>query len=45
MKTSPRRWLNEGLMFTTIRDWAIAISFAFLIISPHRLVKYYKDAR
>lgn len=45
IKTSPRRWLNEGLMFTTIRDWAIAISFAFLRISPHRLVKYYRDVR
>ena len=45
MKTSPRRWLNEGLMFTTIRDWTIAISFAFLRISPHRLVRYYRDAR
>jgi rSAM/selenodomain-associated transferase 2 len=45
MKTSPRRWLNEGLVFTTIRDWAIAILFAFLRISPHRLVKYYRDAR
>jgi rSAM/selenodomain-associated transferase 2 len=45
IKTSPRRWLNEGPVFTTIRDWAIAISFACLRISPHRLVKYYKDAR
>jgi hypothetical protein len=32
-------------VFTTIRDWAIAISFALLRVSPHRLVKYYRDAR
>jgi rSAM/selenodomain-associated transferase 2 len=45
IKTSPRRWLSEGLVFTTARDWAIAISFAFLRVSPHRLEKYYRDAR
>jgi hypothetical protein len=45
IKTSPRRWLKEGLVFTTMRDWAIAVSFAFLNISPNRLVKYYKEVR
>lgn len=45
IKTSPRRWLTEGPVFTTARDWAIAISFTLLRISPHRLLKYYKDVR
>ena len=45
IKTSPRRWLKEGPVFTTLRDWAIAVSFAFFKISPHRLIKYYEDVR
>jgi len=45
IKTSPRRWLKEGLVFTTMRDWTIAVSFAFLNISPNRLVKFYKEVR
>lgn len=45
IKTSPRRWLKEGPVFTTLRDWAIAVSFAFFKVSPYRLMKYYKDIR
>ena len=45
IKTSPRRWLKEGPVFTTLRDWTIAFSFAFLKIPPHRLAKYYEDIR
>ncbi|RJQ45302.1 MAG: glycosyltransferase [Nitrospiraceae bacterium] len=45
VKVSPRRWLREGIIFTTIRDWTIAFSYKFLGISPDRLIKYYKDIR
>jgi len=45
IKTSSRRWLKEGSLFTTLRDWAIAVSFAFFKVSPHRLIKYYEDVR
>lgn len=45
IKTSPRRWLKEGIVVTTLRDWVIAISFAFLRVSPYRLIKYYEDVR
>ena len=45
IKTSPRRWLKEGPVFTTLRDWAIAVSFAFFKVSPYRLMKYYEDVR
>lgn len=43
--TSPRRWLKNGMVFTTLRDWAIALSYSFLDISPQTLKKYYKDVR
>jgi rSAM/selenodomain-associated transferase 2 len=42
---SPRRWLNEGIIYTTLRDWAIASSYAFLHISPEKLIKYYREVR
>lgn len=45
IKTAPRRWLKEGPVFTTLRDWTIAVSFAFLKVSPSSLIKYYEDVR
>ncbi len=45
IKTSPRRWIKEGPVFTTLRDWTISCSFAFLKIPPHKLTKYYEDVR
>jgi rSAM/selenodomain-associated transferase 2 len=45
IKTLPRRWLREGPVYTTLRDWVIALSYSFLKISPERLIKYYKDVR
>jgi rSAM/selenodomain-associated transferase 2 len=45
IKASPRRWLEEGALYTTIRDWCIAFSYAFLKISPETLIKYYRDVR
>ncbi|TAN40479.1 MAG: glycosyltransferase [Nitrospirae bacterium] len=43
--TSPRRWLKEGPVYTTLRDWTIALAYRFLNVSPHRLINYYKDVR
>lgn len=45
IKTSPRRWLKEGELYTTLRDWMNALSYSFLRVSPESLRKYYKDVR
>jgi rSAM/selenodomain-associated transferase 2 len=45
IRTSPRRWLSEGMMYTTMRDWSIALQYRFLKISPERLARYYRDIR
>jgi rSAM/selenodomain-associated transferase 2 len=45
IKTSPRRWQKEGPVYTTFRDWALAISYSLLGASPERLVKYYRNIR
>lgn len=45
IRTSPRRWLKEGLVYTTLRDWTLAASFTLLKRPPGDLVKYYKDVR
>ena len=44
IKTSPRRWQREGILYTTLLDWAIVIAYA-LGVSPKRLAKYYRQAR
>ncbi len=45
IKTSPRRWLNEGVVYTTLRDWIIAFCYTFLKVPPEKLIRYYKDVR
>lgn len=45
VKASPRRWLKEGILHTTLRDWAIAFSYTFLKAPPSKLIKYYNEAR
>ena len=45
IKASPRRWLREGVLYTTFRDWSIAFSYTFPKISPDKLTRYYKDIR
>lgn len=45
IQASPRRWLNEGLVFATIRDWTIAFLYTFCNVSPHMLIKHYKVSR
>ncbi|GMR03381.1 MAG: TIGR04283 family arsenosugar biosynthesis glycosyltransferase [Thermodesulfovibrionia bacterium] len=45
IKASPRRWLEEGALYTTLRDWVNALTYSFFRISPERLKKFYKDVR
>lgn len=42
---SARRWMNEGIIYTTLRDWSIAFSYTFLNISPEKLIRYYREVR
>jgi rSAM/selenodomain-associated transferase 2 len=39
--TSARRWEREGILYCTLRNWALQLSYA-LGVPPERLVKYYK---
>ena len=43
--TLPRRWLAEGPVYTTLRDWAIALAYTVFNVRPERLVKHYEDIR
>ena len=45
IKASPRRWLEEGALHTTFRDWSIAFSYSFLKTPPEKLMKHYRDVR
>lgn len=45
VSVSARRWLVEGPVYTTLRDWSIAFSYSFLGISPEKLIRHYKDIR
>jgi rSAM/selenodomain-associated transferase 2 len=45
IRASPRRWLKEGMVYTTLRDWTIAFSYTFFKMSPERLIKHYKEVR
>ncbi len=42
---SPRRWVHEGVVRTTLRDWAIALAYTVLKIPPERLARHYGDVR
>jgi rSAM/selenodomain-associated transferase 2 len=42
--TSARRWEQEGILFTTLRNWLLLIAYT-LGVAPDRLAKYYKAAR
>lgn len=43
--TLPRRWLSEGPLYTTLRDWYIALAYTVFGTSPEALRKHYKDVR
>jgi rSAM/selenodomain-associated transferase 2 len=40
--TSTRRWEEEGLIYCILRNWTLQVLY-FLGVSPHKLVKYYKN--
>lgn len=42
VRTSPRRWEREGLLFCTARNWALQSAYS-LGLSPHRLARWYKQ--
>ncbi|MBF0302193.1 MAG: TIGR04283 family arsenosugar biosynthesis glycosyltransferase, partial [Desulfamplus sp.] len=44
VKTSPRRWEKEGIVYCVIRSSILALLFR-LGVPPHRLLKYYKIFR
>ncbi len=41
VRTSPRRWEEEGILYCTVRNMALQVLFA-LGVSPERLVAWYK---
>jgi rSAM/selenodomain-associated transferase 2 len=42
---SARRWEREGLLYTTLRDWRLALSYTVLGTPPERLARHYRDVR
>lgn len=42
--TSARRWEQEGILYTTLRNWLL-LSAYILGMAPDKLAKYYKPAR
>ncbi|GAB4389997.1 MAG: TIGR04283 family arsenosugar biosynthesis glycosyltransferase [Thermodesulfovibrionales bacterium] len=45
VSTEPRRWLTEGALYTTLRDWSLALSYSVFGASPERLARHYRDVR
>jgi rSAM/selenodomain-associated transferase 2 len=45
IQTSARRWIHEGIFYTTLRDWVIALLYSFFNASPKKLIKYYRNVR
>jgi len=44
VRTSARRWEQEGIIYSVLRSWILASLFC-LGVSPHRLIGYYKIFR
>ncbi len=42
--TSPRRWEEEGILYTTLRNWVLITGYC-LGVSPDKLVRYYENRR
>jgi hypothetical protein len=40
--TSPRRWEKEGVIYCTLRNWAMQALY-LLGVSPHKLANFYKN--
>jgi hypothetical protein len=41
VRTSPRRWEREGIVYTTLRNWLI-LSLYFLGVRPEKLIRFYR---
>lgn len=41
VKTSPRRWEKEGVLYCTLRNWVL-ITLYFLGAEPEKLIKFYR---
>jgi len=41
VRTSPRRWEAEGVIYCTLRNWAL-VTFYMLGIRPDKLVRFYR---
>jgi rSAM/selenodomain-associated transferase 2 len=40
--TSPRRWEEEGVIYSIFRNWTLQVLY-FLGLSPRKLVRFYRD--
>lgn len=40
---SPRRWAAEGVVYTTLRNWTLALAYTLFRVSPHKLARFYGD--
>jgi len=45
VRVSARRWAHEGPLYTTLRDWRLALSYLVLRTSPDKLISRYRDIR
>jgi rSAM/selenodomain-associated transferase 2 len=45
IQASPRRWIREGMFYTTVRDWYIACLYTFFKIPPEKLIRHYDEVR
>lgn len=45
VRVNARRWLLEGPLCTTLRDWRLALSYLMLRTSPEKLAARYRDVR
>lgn len=42
---SPRRWMKEGVVRATIRDWALMVAYLVFRVPPEKLLRHYSDTR
>jgi rSAM/selenodomain-associated transferase 2 len=45
IKVSPRRWEKEGIFYTTLRDWGIAVLYSVFDVPPEKFLSRYRDVR
>ena len=41
VRTSPRRWEKEGIVYTTLRNWLL-IALYFCGVKPEKLIRFYR---